>query len=293
MRPIINLIGVSGGKDSTALLLWALHESGYDRSSLRVTFCDTGNEHEFTYAHIERLRAYAAQFGVVIETIKGPLDYFELALKKHRFPGAKSRFCTEELKIIPTQDWVAARVQEGFEVLSHSGVRAEEARPGSKYDRASLTEYDLNGYLLCRVRRPLLAWSLDDVKAIHRRHGIPLNPLYEAGAKRVGCWPCIMCRKEEIRLIALKFPERIEQIRIHEEKMQTVNGRYSTFFPFDKTPPRFRSRPYTAKDGREMMVPTIDDVVRWALTGKNARGAWDDQGELFDSPHACSSGFCE
>lgn len=27
---LINHIGVSGGKDSTALLLWAVNESGYD-----------------------------------------------------------------------------------------------------------------------------------------------------------------------------------------------------------------------------------------------------------------------
>lgn len=36
----INHIGLSGGKDSTALLGWALHESGYPRESLRFSFCD-------------------------------------------------------------------------------------------------------------------------------------------------------------------------------------------------------------------------------------------------------------
>jgi 7-cyano-7-deazaguanine synthase in queuosine biosynthesis len=44
----INHIGISGGKDSTALLLWAVHESGYPKESIHATFCDTDNEHQIT-----------------------------------------------------------------------------------------------------------------------------------------------------------------------------------------------------------------------------------------------------
>ena len=51
----INHIGCSGGKDSTALLLWAIFESGYSRDSLDVSFCDTGNEAPATYDYISYL----------------------------------------------------------------------------------------------------------------------------------------------------------------------------------------------------------------------------------------------
>ena len=37
----INHFGVSGGKDSTAALLWAVHESGYDPATIRATMTDT------------------------------------------------------------------------------------------------------------------------------------------------------------------------------------------------------------------------------------------------------------
>jgi hypothetical protein len=43
---LINHCGCSGGKDSTALLLWMVHESGYHLESIRPTFCDTGNADE-------------------------------------------------------------------------------------------------------------------------------------------------------------------------------------------------------------------------------------------------------
>ena len=45
----VNYCGLSGGKDSSATALWLIHESGIPRESIRFTFCDTGNEHEWVY----------------------------------------------------------------------------------------------------------------------------------------------------------------------------------------------------------------------------------------------------
>lgn len=36
-------VGISGGKDSGALLLWMVHESGIPADQIIATFCDTGN----------------------------------------------------------------------------------------------------------------------------------------------------------------------------------------------------------------------------------------------------------
>ena len=85
-------------------------------------------------------------------------------------------------------------------------------------------------------------------------------------------------------MIALKFPERINLIR---EKETDIG---STFFAPDKTPSRFRSKAVETKDGRRLKIPTVDDVVRWSMTGKRAKGSYlDDEPE----PISCSSGFCE
>lgn len=279
-RPIKNHIGVSGGKDSTALLLWAVHESGYAPATLTASFCDTGNEHEWTYDHVRML----SEKVFPITWVKPERDFFSLAFWKGRFPAAKSRFCTQHLKIIPTEKHISRMAKEGFRVIAHSGVRADESP-----DRAKLTEWDYDGNLLVEQRRPLLKWTLADVLAIHQRHGIPLNPLYAAGAERVGCWPCIMSRKAEIRNIALNFPERIDQIE-EAEKMHQSKGRISTFFHSKIVPERFRSTTVTGKDGRSHQICTIRDVVRWSLTGKRAKGSYLDNPQ----PEArCQSGYCE
>jgi 3'-phosphoadenosine 5'-phosphosulfate sulfotransferase (PAPS reductase)/FAD synthetase len=250
-RPVINHIGISGGKDSTALLLWAVHESGYDPLSINATFCDTGNEHDYTYKHVEMLSKKVCP----IEWLKPKRDFYELAKHKKRFPGVKSRFCTQELKIFPTRDHIKALVEAGNDIVLHSGVRAAESFERSKMVvredvRQHVTEY-----------RPLLRWTLEDVWAIHNRYGIAPNPLYAMGAKRVGCFPCIMSRKAEIANISKVAPEQIDKIRLKEGDF---GPRGSTFFGPYKIPLRFRSRKVRAKNGKDYMVATIDDVVAWA-----------------------------
>jgi len=46
------IVAFSGGKDSTACLLWALNEGGFKAHSVTAVFCDTGWEHPDTYQYI-------------------------------------------------------------------------------------------------------------------------------------------------------------------------------------------------------------------------------------------------
>jgi 3'-phosphoadenosine 5'-phosphosulfate sulfotransferase (PAPS reductase)/FAD synthetase len=292
-RKMIYHVGVSGGKDSSALLLWAIHESGIPRESLRVTFCDTGNEDTLTYDHIELLRKIAIEAGVPggIETLTPPLQFFDLALKKRRFPSRKAQFCTIELKIRPTKDWLRRQWDAGFDVEILNGKRIGESaeRARSMKDKP---ERAFSDYWGCVEWSPLRDWSIDDVLAIHRRHKVPLNPLYALGAKRVGCWPCINCGKLGIRLVAKHRPEKIDYIAAQERRHQDENGRFSTFFPAQATTPNFHDVTYVrAKDGKEFGAASIRKVVEWAQT---ERGGRQLRLEL-DEPKACFIGYmaCE
>lgn len=277
----INHFGISGGKDSTALLLWSIHESGYPKDSIRATFCDTGNEHPWTLEFVRFLSATVHP----IEWLYPERDFYELAKHKGRFPSPTVRFCTVELKLEPSRDYVYRLLDEGYEVLLHSGVRADESR-----DRANLPEEEFDTWYALPVYRPLLRWTIEDVWAIHDRYGVPPNPLYGKGASRVGCWPCMMCKKREIKLVAELTPEKIAEIRIAE--LDGGTRECNTFFSPNKIPKRLRSRTVTTKDGRRVKIATIDDVVKWASTGY--RG--EESGSLFeDEPSSCShsSGMCE
>jgi 3'-phosphoadenosine 5'-phosphosulfate sulfotransferase (PAPS reductase)/FAD synthetase len=269
--------------------LWLVKESGLPTDKIRATFCDIGNDHQWTLDHVKLLSETVHP----IETIRPELSFFELAEKKKRFPSAKARFCTEHLKIRPTAEHIEKMKAQGLKPIAVSGVRGDES-----IERSQLEEWDYSDALGTYSWRPLIKWTVEDVYAIHHRYNVPLNPLYKLGAQRVGCWPCIMSRKAEIRTIALNFPERIDEIRNAEQKFEQQNGRYSSFFARNAVPPRFRTKEFT-QDGvpvvdpetnKPMLIATIDDVVRWSLTGHRAKGSYLDEPE---TTRPCQSGFCE
>ena len=285
---VINHFGISGGKDSTAALLWAVHESGYDPATIRTSFADTGNESELTYEYIQMLHCKVHP----IHIIKPPLDFYELAKKKGRFPSSQARFCTQELKMKPTKAYLDGLMADGYTVINHSGVRASESA-----DRAKLEEREPAwlSFFGCESYRPLLRWSLADVWAIHARYGIPPNPLYAKGCTRVGCLPCVMSRKSEIALYARQFPERIDRIRAEEEASRANVRGGSTFFPPAMVPVRYRTgNVYQNKAGQGIKLTMIDDVVRWAEEGTSAITGSLDFDDL-DEPPTCDSrsGLCE
>lgn len=219
---------------------------------------------------------------------------------KRRFPGAKSRFCTQFLKIFPTRYYIdTLQALLGCDVVMHSGVRAAESDSRAKLIqredvRPGVVEY-----------RPLLKWKIGDVWAIHARHGVEPNPLYKAGAKRVGCLPCIMSRKAEIANIARNWPEQIDRIRAEEEnsinwRLSKTSGdlRYQAFFCSGKVPRRFRTKKVRSADGKETMVCTVDDVVAWATFKPDYMDGilpLEEKTEQHADRTACDStlGYCE
>jgi len=283
-----HLVSVSGGKDSTAVYLLAI-ESG---RPFRAVFADTGNEHELTLEYVGRLaertggpkvetvRAdFAARLakhrdyilkhwpaqGIPDEVVREAAElnqptgnpYLDLCILKGRFPSRKAQFCTEELKVIPiTLDVVLPMLKAG-PVLQWLGIRADESRNRAKQPR--FNRHDSGSV----VWRPIFRWTVEDVWAQHRRHGLAPNPLYAMGMGRVGCMPCINCRKSEMREIADRFPEHIDRIDRWESIVAAANKRRaSTFFPAVTDP--------TGID-RPDAYAGIRTIVDWSRTARGGR----------------------
>jgi 3'-phosphoadenosine 5'-phosphosulfate sulfotransferase (PAPS reductase)/FAD synthetase len=310
MKVIQHVVNVSGGKDSTAVYLLAM-ESG--RPFLPV-FADTGNEHPLVYEYLADLprltggpevRTVRADFSrslaihkafVMREWPKQGIDqaivdeaaalheptgnpYLDLCISKGRFPSRMAQFCTGELKEIPITTQIILPMLKQGQVLQWLGIRADESRNRAKQRRYS--RHDSGSTLW----RPILRWSIEDVWAVHRKHGLRPNPLYALGMGRVGCMPCVNCRKSELRSIADQFPEHIDRIERWEHIVARANKtRSATFFPA-VTDPTDIDRPgtYTA----------IRTMVEWSRTARGGR-----QFDLFfqeQSGGGCSSdmALCE
>ncbi len=303
-----NIISVSGGKDSTALLLLAIERQP---DNMQAVFADVGNEHDITYEYvryleqetgvkirwikadfsqqIERKKAYViakwSDKGVPQETITRAVSalvptgipFLDLCLWKGRFPSAKAAFCSEELKRNPIIEQVhLPLLEDGNTLYSWQGVRADESRR-----RAALAELENVGGGLWNYR-PILKWTASDCFAMHRKHGIKHNPLYEMGMGRVGCMPCINCRKDELLEISKRFPDAIERIRQWETAVKQASKRgAATFFPAPSV------------DSEWSAKQTIDVVVEWAKTSRG--GKQYDFLRAQDNGPICSSlyGLCE
>ncbi len=260
------LLSFSGGKDSTALLLYAKEQGVLELAD--VVYCDTGWENPITYEYIQYV---GDALGKQIITLQPELGFVEMAKKKKRFPSSQARFCTEELKLKPMKKYIEQFLPD-CEIWV--GVRAEESQ-----SRAKLPERAFADYYDCDMYRPILKWSWQEVFDIMKRHGIEPNPLYKNGMKRVGCFPCIMAGHDELRNMFERYPESLQRLQDAENEV----GR--SFFSPGKIPDRY----HTGRDPKSgMSFPRVIDVYEY-LVDPHAE-------KLFEEPaEACLSYYriCE
>lgn len=227
--------------------------------------------------------------------------FLDMCLVKGRFPSRKAQFCTEELKVKVLQAAQAELLRAGRTVVSWQGIRADES-----YERSLMPPVqELNADTICGgpvagrlfAFRPLLNKSADEVFAIAARHGVPRNPLYDLGASRVGCWPCVNCGKLEILLVARHSPQKIARIAEMERIVsQASRLGVSTFFHAPGDPVMADELAYHEALGAPLAITPqthgINRMVEWAKTARGGR-----QYQLFDptpvSETCASAGTCE
>ena len=286
------IVSYSGGKDSQACLIWAVNKYGKDK--VEAVFCDTGWEHPDTYTHIESV---ISQMGIKFTTIKGKYDFVSLAKYKKRFPSTNARFCTEELKVKPMIDWV---LQQKDSLIIIQGIRSGESiarkemdtecmyfknyfEPlpnGRKYSYRSKEVVEWCKLYDASILRPIKDWSAQDVIDCILNAGQKPNPLYYQGFSRVGCFPCIMCRHSEIRLIAEHHPDMIKRLIDAEQSLGGRETRGSSFFPPTYIPKRFC---------QNNSYPMVDEVVEYVKRNHQ-------ENKLFEQDISCMSvfhGLCE
>lgn len=197
----MKVCSVSGGKDSTALYLWMLERFGY--KGFVAVMSDTGSEHPVTLNYVRNLSA--STHGPRVEIIKANFSEalqhkgltstdvpFLDMMRTKGMPGPQRQFCTSMLKLEPIKQWLNL-MRGDEEVEMYVGVRAEESAR-----RAKLPEEEFSEFFDCYLYRPLLQWTEQQVFAKLKAHNVEPNPLYAAGHKRVGCYPCIHTGKADL-----------------------------------------------------------------------------------------------
>lgn len=167
-----HVVGLSGGKDSTALALWLADNEPRDYTFI----CnETGNELPEMVEHWARLEHL---LGKPLQRVTHSTDLLGLIEEQQMLPNFRARWCTRILKIEPTIRFMES-LPDGSTL--YVGLRAdEEARRG-------LYGEDM------KVRFPLreIGWGIADVLAYLDKRGVRIPERTDCALcyhQRIGEW---------------------------------------------------------------------------------------------------------
>lgn len=143
-----HIVGLSGGKDSTAMALALMEREPRDYTYVCTP---TGNELPEMLAHWEKLEG---MLGKKLVRITHKYDLEGLILFFNALPNDRMRWCTRMLKILPYESWV--RRLPG-ETTSYVGLRADEPERDGIYDSCVKQDFPLRrwGWGIQQVRNYL------------------------------------------------------------------------------------------------------------------------------------------
>jgi 3'-phosphoadenosine 5'-phosphosulfate sulfotransferase (PAPS reductase)/FAD synthetase/predicted RNA-binding protein with PUA domain len=177
-------VSFSGGKDSTVAL-----ELARRAGITTAYFVNTGLEFpetlEFVGKHDLQVRLFGGDFWKKVRKL-GP-------------PRKDNRWCCECLKLEPVKEW---REKEG-PCVTVQGNRWYES-----FARASLPPVAINPFNPAQENiSPIRNWRALEVFLYIWWRELPINPLYELGFERVGCWMCPAMLESEYEHVKALHPE--------------------------------------------------------------------------------------
>jgi len=208
-KPVRHLLGLSGGKDSSALAIYLRDKV----PEMEYFFADTGAELPETLEYIELLEDYLGK-SIVRLNAGRDFDYY-LKLHNNYLPSPRQRWCTINLKLLPFEEFVG-----DDEVVSYIAIRADEpSRSGYISKKSNI-----------KTCFPFKEDGLtkDDVMQILESSGLGI-PKYYQWRSRSGCYFCFFQRHDEWAGLQKNHPDLFERAKAYEkanegdEKVYTWN----------------------------------------------------------------------
>lgn len=250
------VIKASYGNDSVALIQWA-HEAALQ--NVAILYNDTGWAHPDWNARVTTLENWATSLGFEPQRTKS-IGLEQLVRNKKSWPRQGIQFCTAELKIKPTLEWMD-KIDPQKLAISVIGVRREESTNRAAFPEFQYAAPNEGGR---DIWAPLVAFTEAQRDDLLLRAGVEPLP-----HRSMECYPCINSNRADLQQLT---EQRVAEI----EAIETSLGFTS------KNKPRTMFRPY-----RYMGATGIRQIVKWA---RSKRGKFDlDDG---NGNPGCETGWC-
>lgn len=234
MREKKYIVSLSGGKDSTAMLLRLLEEN---RPVDMILFCDTGLEFPQMYDHIRQLEAYI-QRPITVLRAEHSFEYHPKRKnpKLEQYDGMswadfRNRWCTGFLKKQVVKRYLL-ELRKQYDLVEYIGIASDEAK---------------------RVKDkcyPLVEWNMTEADCLSYcyERGFYWGGLYRI-FKRVSCWCCPLQSLAELRKLRKHFPSLWKRL----EKMDAVTWRkFRRDYSVADLSIRFAMEEEWQRDGRDI-----------------------------------------
>ena len=205
-----HILGLSGGKDSSALAVYMRDKV----PDMEYAFCDTGKELPETYEFLDRSEAF---LGKKVERLNAEREFDHwLSVFGGLLPSAQVRWCTRLLKIKPFEEFVG----DDF-AFNYVAIRADEDRVGYKPLRT----------VALRNIEPKYPFKEDgitetDVYRILEESSLGL-PEYYKWRTRSGCYFCFYQRKAEWVGLMENHPNLFELAKGYEKFNAETGERFT------------------------------------------------------------------
>ena len=211
-----HLLGLSGGKDSSALAVYMR-----DRvPEMEYFFSDTGKELPETYAFLDRLEVFLGKPIARLNMERDPSENRDfdhwLTLYGGLLPSSQVRWCTVNLKIRPFEEYVGED-----KAYNYIAIRADEDRVGYKpLKTAALRNIE--------PKYPFKEDGItkEDVYRILEESGLGL-PDYYNWRTRSGCYFCFFQRKSEWVGLLEEHPDLFELAKGYEKFNEETGERFT------------------------------------------------------------------
>ena len=200
-------MSLSGGKDSTAMLLRMLEEG---MPVDEILFCNTGMEFPQMYRHLEKLERYITRPIIRLNPPVGfeALFYEYQPVRKNptlvnckgmSWPGPRARWCTGRLKERVVNRYLREMRKE-FNLIQYIGIAADEP------------------YRVKQHHYPLVDWGMTEKDCLSYclQRGFDWDGLYRI-FERVSCWCCPLQPLEELRKLYRHCPELWEKLQYMDD----------------------------------------------------------------------------
>ncbi|MGB3787981.1 MAG: phosphoadenosine phosphosulfate reductase family protein [Phormidesmis sp.] len=200
-KKVRHIMGLSGGKDSTALAVFLRQHPAYADLELEYFFCDTHKELPETYEYLDRIEARLGIKIIRLQPNKG-FDHW-LDVYGGVLPSPRVRWCTKQMKIIPLEKYIG-----GDDAVSYVGIRADENRDGYVSKKTNI-----------KAVFPFKEHGLvkSDIVGLLEDSGIGL-PDYYRWRSRSGCFFCFFQRKYEWVMLAQEHPNLFAEAVKYEQE---------------------------------------------------------------------------